>query len=50
MSKLTIGQAAKALGVETVPAVAVDGKLAGCCVGRRVNEEALKAAGVGRDS
>jgi len=37
------------LGVRSVPAVAVDGVLAGCCAGRGPEEEALRAAGVGRD-
>ena len=36
------------VGVETVPAVAVDGTLANCCQGRGVDEEALREAGVGR--
>lgn len=36
------------LGIRSVPAVAVNGKLADCCVGRGVNEEALRAAGIGQ--
>ena len=39
---------AAALGVRTVPAVAIDGALAGCCAGRGLEEETLRAAGVGR--
>ncbi|ARA93874.1 hypothetical protein AWN76_012370 [Rhodothermaceae bacterium RA] len=35
------------LGIRSVPAVAVDGRLAGCCVDRGVDERALRAAGVG---
>jgi glutaredoxin 3 len=38
---------ARELGVRSVPAVAVDGKLAGCCAGRGPTEEALRAAGLG---
>jgi hypothetical protein len=38
---------AKGLGVRSVPAVAVDGKLAACCAGRGVDEATLRAAGVG---
>jgi len=38
---------AEEVGVETVPAVAVDGTLANCCQGRGVEEEALRAAGIG---
>lgn len=34
-------------GVHSVPAVAVDGKLADCCTGRGVDEATLWAAGVG---
>ncbi len=35
------------LGVRSVPAVAVDGQLAGCCAGRGPDEVALRAAGLG---
>lgn len=38
---------AKQYGVQRVPAVAVDGKLAGCCQAG-VQAEALRALGVGR--
>lgn len=38
---------AEEVGVETVPAVAVNGTLASCCEGRGVNEDALQAAGIG---
>jgi hypothetical protein len=37
---------AKDLGVKRVPTVAVDGKVADCCVGG-VNEQTLRAAGLG---
>lgn len=36
------------LGVGSLPAVAVDGKLAACCVAGGVTEEALRAEGVGQ--
>jgi hypothetical protein len=36
------------LGVESVPAVAIDGKLASCCDRRGIDAEALKAAGIGK--
>ncbi|MEJ2102733.1 MAG: thioredoxin family protein [Desulfobacterales bacterium] len=42
-----VASRAKALGVRSVPAVAIDGKLAGCCAGRGPDEEALKAEGLG---
>lgn len=38
---------ARSLGIESVPAVVIDGKLADCCAGREPDEEALKAAGLG---
>ena len=38
---------AKELGVSSVPAVAVNGALAGCCAGRGPDEAALRAAGLG---
>lgn len=39
---------ATALGVKTVPAVAVDGALADCCAGRGFDLDVLRAAGLGR--
>lgn len=38
---------AEEYGVKSVPAIAVNGKLASCCAGRGVDEDALRAAGVG---
>lgn len=38
---------AKELGVKSVPAVAIDGVLASCCAGCGVDEETLRAAGLG---
>jgi glutaredoxin 3 len=38
---------AKRYRVHSVPAVVVDGKLAECCAGRRPEEHALRAAGIG---
>jgi glutaredoxin len=38
---------AEQYGVRSVPAVVIDGKLAGCCEGRGVDEATLRAAGVG---
>jgi glutaredoxin len=37
---------AAALGVATVPAVAVDGELLSCCTGRGVSRDELRRAGV----
>lgn len=39
---------ARQLGIHSVPAVAVDGRLAECCAGRGPDEASLRAAGVGR--
>jgi len=39
---------AKQLGVSSVPAVAVNGVLAGCCAGRGPDEATLRAAGLGQ--
>lgn len=39
---------ARALGVRSAPAVAIDGRLADCCAARGPEEAALRAAGIGR--
>ncbi|MEN8174855.1 MAG: thioredoxin family protein [Pseudomonadota bacterium] len=39
---------AAGLGIRSVPAVAVNGKPANCCAGRGVDENTLRAAGIGR--
>jgi len=38
---------AKQYGIQRVPAVVIDGKLAGCCTGGGVRAEALRATGLG---
>jgi glutaredoxin 3 len=43
-----VGRRAKELGIRSVPAVAVNGILAGCCEGRGPDRESLLAAGVGQ--
>ncbi len=48
MKDPAIAQRAKGLGVRSVPAVAIDGKLAGCCAGRGPDEATLRAAGLGQ--
>ncbi len=50
MNQPEVAERAKTLGVRSVPAVAIDGKLADCCTDREINEAALKAAGVGQAS
>ena len=41
------GRAVK-LGIRTVPAVVIDGKLADCCTGRGPDDATLRAAGLGQ--
>jgi glutaredoxin 3 len=48
MKDAEVERRAKELGVRSVPTVAVDGKLAGCCAGRGPTEKVLRAAGVGQ--
>lgn len=48
MKNPEVAERAKSLGVRSVPAVAVNGKLAGCCAGRGPDEAALRAAGLGQ--
>ena len=38
---------AKELGIQRVPAVVIDGKLADCCTGGGPDERTLRAAGLG---
>jgi hypothetical protein len=42
-----IAAKAKRYGVRSLPAVAIYGKLAGCCAERGVQEDVLRAAGIG---
>lgn len=48
MHDSVVAQRAAELGIKSVPAVVVDGKLSACCVGRGVNADTLKAAGIGQ--
>ena len=48
MKDMVVAQRAKSLGVRSIPAVVIDGKLADCCAGRGVDESVLRAAGLGR--
>lgn len=42
-----IAKRAKELGVKCLPAVVIDGKLAGCCCGGGIDEASLRAEGIG---
>lgn len=48
MRDIAVAQRAKMLGVRSVPAVAIDGRLADCCAGRGIDEASLRAAGLGQ--
>jgi len=43
-----VAQRAKGLGIRSVPAVVIDGRLADCCQGRGPEESSLRAAGLGQ--
>lgn len=43
-----VAERAKGLGIRSLPAVVIDGKVADCCVGRGIDENVLRMAGVGK--
>lgn len=47
MNDPAISGRARSLGIKSVPAVVIDGTLAGCCAERGLDMETLKAAGLG---
>lgn len=48
MEDATVARRAKELGIRSVPAVVIDGKLADCCAGRGPDEATLRSAGLGQ--
>jgi hypothetical protein len=48
MNEEKVAGRATGLGIRSVPAVAIDGKPADCCAGRGVDENTLRAAGIGQ--
>lgn len=48
MKEPEVAKRARILGIVSVPAVVVDGKLAACCANRGPNEADLRAAGIGQ--
>lgn len=50
MRDIEVVKRAKSLGIRSVPAVAIDGELAGCCAGRGPDEASLRLAGLGRSA
>jgi len=47
MNEPSVAERAEKLGISRVPAIVIDGKLARCCVGGAVDEQMLRAGGVG---
>lgn len=47
MNDINIAKRARDLGVRSVPAVAIDGRLAACCTTGGIEEQVLRAAGLG---
>lgn len=43
-----VAERAKSLGIVSLPAVVIDGKLAECCSGRGPDEATLRRAGLGQ--
>jgi glutaredoxin 3 len=48
MKDHALAERAKRLGIRSVPAIVIDGKLADCCAGRGPDETILKALGIGK--
>ncbi|MBI5252504.1 MAG: thioredoxin family protein [Desulfomonile tiedjei] len=48
MNEPGVAERAKTLGIRSVPAVVIDGKLADCCAGRGPDEATLRASGLGQ--
>jgi glutaredoxin 3 len=48
MTDTGIASRAKSLGVRSLPAVVIDGKLASCCSNGGVDLDVLRSAGLGR--
>ena len=48
MQEEAVAKRAKDLGIRSVPAVVIDGKLADCCARRGPEETTLRSAGLGQ--
>ena len=48
MNDIKVANRARELGVRSVPAVAINGQLASCCSISGIDEQALRAAGLGQ--
>lgn len=47
MQNKDVSKRAKSLGISTVPAIVIDGKLSDCCKGRCIDEAVIRAACAG---
>jgi glutaredoxin 3 len=47
MHEEDVSAKAKDYGIRSVPAVVIDGTLADCCAGRGIDENTLRASGIG---
>ncbi len=48
MNDTTVANRAREIGVNRVPAVAINGQLAGCCTNATPNQQVLQEAGIGQ--
>ncbi len=48
MKDHAVAERVKSLGIRSIPAIVIDGKLTDCCSGRGPDETTLKAAGLGK--
>jgi hypothetical protein len=48
MTDTRVASRAKSLGIRSLPAVVIDGKLANCCSNGGVDLDVLRSAGLGR--
>jgi len=48
MKDINVAKRAKSLGIRSLPAVVIDGKLASCCSNGGVDLDVLRSAGLGR--
>ena len=50
MKEPSVSERAQGYGVRSVPAIVIDGTLAGCCSGRGPDADTLRAAGLGLEA
>lgn len=47
MQRETVAKRAEEYGIKTVPSVVIDGKVASCCANQGIDEDTLRAEGLG---